>query len=257
MEIKVKYCNGKLLSNNKDIILNNLADIYEITQNEPCALSTKVFFGIIKDVDGKKRIFLIAPVRSLVDDDVIYLYVFGKQYPRRWVRLDKFTETRTIFDSYIECVDFYKKTENGAKVYEETGKSIADELLDEVDEKSREEAGCKNFDEMVERVKKIEEYRKLSDEIAKVKAELKNAERDFKDACNEYDKSFDEYCRIVRDVERNRVVVLETAKKVKEQYAKKFEELDNRRAELDAEIKAESCDVSPFWDALLRQCFGK
>ena len=257
MEIKVKYCNGKLYSNNKDIILNNVADIHEIVQNEPCALNTKVFFGIIKDVDGKKRIFLIAPVRSLVDDDVIYLYVFGKQYPRRWVRLDKFTETRTIFDSYIECVDFYKKTESGAKVYEETGKSIADELLDEVDEKSREEAGCKNFNEMCERVKKIEECRKLTDEIAKLKGELKNAERDFKDACNEYDKSFDEYCRIVRDVERNRVVVLETAKKVKEQYANKFEELDNRRAELDAEIKAESCDVSPFWDALLRQCFGK
>ena len=257
MEIKVKYSNGKLLSNNKDIILNNLADIYEITQNEPCALSTKVFFGIIKDVDGKKRIFLIAPVRSLVDDDVIYLYVFGKQYPRRWVRLDKFTETRTIFDSYIECVDFYKKTEPNAKVYEETGKSIADELLDEVDEKSREEAGCKNFNEMCERVKKIEEYRKLTDEIAKLKSEMKNAERDFKDACNEYDKSFDEYCRIVRDVERNRVVVLETAKKVKEQYAKKFEELDNRRAELDAEIKAENCDVSAFWDVFLRQCFGK
>ena len=257
MEIKVKYSNGKLLSNNKDIILNNLADIYEITQNEPCALSTKVFFGIIKDVDGKKRIFLIAPVRSLVDEDVIYLYVFGKQYPRRWFRLDKFTETRTIFDSYIECVDFYKKTESGAKVYEETGKSIADELLDEVDEKSREESGCKNFNEMCERVKKIEECRKLTDEIAQLKGELKNAERDFKDACNEYDKSFDEYCRIVRDVERNRVVVLETAKKVKEQYAKKFEELDNRRAELDAEIKAESCDVSAFWDAFLRKCFGE
>ena len=257
MEIKVKYNNGKLFSNNKDIILNNLADIYEITQNEPCALSTKVFFGIIKDVDGKKRIFLIAPVRSLVDDDVIYLYVFGKQYPRRWFRLDRFTETRIIFDSYIECVDFYKKTERDAKVCEETGKSIASELLDEVEEKSREESGCKNFNEMVERVKKIEECRKLTDEIAKLKAEMKNAERDFKDACNEYDKSFDEYCRIVRDVERNRVVVLETAKKVKEQYAKKFEELDNRRAELDAEIKAESCDVSAFWDVFLRQCFNE
>ena len=70
MEIKVKYNNGKLFSNNKDIILNNVADIHEIVQNEPCALSTKVFFGIIKDVDGKKRIFLIVPVRSLVDDDV-------------------------------------------------------------------------------------------------------------------------------------------------------------------------------------------
>ena len=53
MEIKVKYCNGKLLSNNKDIILNNVADIHEITLNEPCALSTKIFYGIIKDVDGK------------------------------------------------------------------------------------------------------------------------------------------------------------------------------------------------------------
>ena len=75
MEIKVKYCNGKLYSNNKDIILNNGADIHEIVQNEPCALNTKVFFGIIKDVDEKKRIFLIAPVRSLVDNDVIYLYL--------------------------------------------------------------------------------------------------------------------------------------------------------------------------------------
>ena len=106
MEIKVKYSNGKLLSNNKDIILNNVADIYEIVQNHPSALSTKVFYGIIKDVDGKKKIFLIAPVRSLVDDDVIYLYVFGK-YPRRWNRLDKFTEIRTFFDSYYECVDFH------------------------------------------------------------------------------------------------------------------------------------------------------
>ena len=50
---------------------------------------------------------------------------------------------------------------------------------------------------------------------------------------------------------------LESAKKVKEKYAKKFEELDNRRAELDAEIKAESCDVAGFWDAFLRQCFGE
>ena len=256
MEIKVKYCNGKLHSNNKDIILNNVADIYEITQNEPSALSTKIFYGIIKDVDGKKRIFLIAPVRSLVDDDVIYLYVFGKQYPRRWVRLDKFTETRTIFDSYIECVDFYKKTESDAKVYEETGKSIADELLDEVDEKSREEAGCKNFDEMVERVKKIEECRKLTDEIAKLKVEMKNAESHFKFANDEYYKLLEEYRIITKEFER-RKAVWESAKKVKEQYANKFEELDNRRAELDAEIKAESCDVSAFWDVFLRQCFGE
>ena len=255
MEIKVKYSNGKLLSNNKDIILNNVADIYEIVQNHPSALSTKIFYGIIKDVDGKKKIFLIAPVRSLVDNDVIYLYFFGK-HTRHWHRLDKFTETRTIFDSYNECVDFYKKTENGAKVYEETGKSIADELLDEVDEKSREEAGCKNFNEMVERVKKIEECRKLTDEIAKLKAEMKNAESHFKFADEDYNKILDEYRIITKEFER-RKSAWETAKKVKEQYAKKFEELDNRRAELDAEIKAESCDVSAFWDVFLRQCFGE
>ena len=58
MEIKVKYSNGKLLSNNKDIILNNVADIYEITQNHPSALSTKIFYGFIKDVDGKRKSFL-------------------------------------------------------------------------------------------------------------------------------------------------------------------------------------------------------
>ena len=257
MEIKVKYNNGKLFSNNKDIILNNVADIHEIVQNEPCALSTKVFFGIIKDVDGKKRIFLIAPVRSLVDDDVIYLYVFGKQYPRRWVRLDKFTETRTIFDSYIECVDFYKKTESGEKVYEETGKSIADELLDEVDEKSREEAGCKNFNEICERVKKIEECRKLTDEIANLKVEMKNAENHFKFANDEYYKLLEEYRIITKEFER-RKAAFETAKKVKVEYEKKFEELDNRRAKLAAEIKAESRGVtSTFWDALLHQCFGE
>ena len=255
MEIKVKYNNGKLFSNNKDIILNNVADIHEIVQNEPCALSTKVFYGIIKDVDGKRRIFLIAPVRSLVDEDVIYLYCFGK-HPRRWNRLDKFTETRTIFDSYNECVDFYKKTENGAKVYEESRKSIADELLDEVDEKSREEAGCKNFNEMCERVKKIEECRKLTDEIAKLKGEMKNAETHFKFVDEDYNKAVDEYREITKEFER-RKAVWESAKNVKEQYAKKFEELDNRRAELDAEIKAESCDVSAFWDVFLHQCFGE
>ena len=256
MEIKVKYCNGKLLSNNKDIILNNVADIHEITLNEPCALSTKIFYGIIKDVDGKKRIFLIAPVRSLVDDDVIYLYVFGKQYPRRWVRLDKFTETRTIFDSYIECVDFYKKTESGAKVYEETGKSIADELLDEVDEKSREESGCKNFNEMVERVKKIEEYRKLVDEIAKVKAAMENAQGHFKYANDEYYELLDEYRVITREFERRRAD-WERATKAKVEYENKFEELDKRRAELAAEIKANGCEVAAVWDDILRQCFGK
>ena len=255
MEIKVKYCNGKLHSNNKDIILNNVADIHEIVQNSPLKLSTKRFFGIIKDDNGKRRIAFIAPVRSLVDEDVIYLYVFNMP-KHHWERLDKFTETRTIFDSYIECVDFYKKTVSGAKVYEETGKSIADELLDEVDEKSREEAGCKNFNEMVERVKKIEECRKLTDEIAKLKAEMKNAETHFKYVDEEYNKAVDEYREITKEFER-RKAAWESAKKVKEQYAKKFEELDNRRAELDAEIKAESCDVSAFWDIFLRQCFGE
>ena len=256
MEIKVKYNNGKLFSNNKDIILNNVADIHEIVQNEPCALSTKVFFGIIKDVDGKKRIFLIAPVRSLVDDDVIYLYVFGKQYPRRWVRLDKFTETRTIFDSYIECVDFYKKTESGAKVYEENRKSVADELLDEVDEKSREEDGCKNFNEMVEHVKKIQECRKLTDEIANLKAAMNNIETHLEFADEEYNKILAEYRSIAKEVVR-RGDALETAKKVKVKYENKFEELDKRRAELAAEIKANGCEVAAVWDDILRQCFGK
>ena len=255
MEIKVKYSNGKLLSNNKEIILNNVADIHEIAMNVPSALSTKIFYGIIKDVDGKKRIFLIAPVRSLVDDDVIYLYFFSKR-PRRWNRLDKFTETRTIFDSYNECVDFYMKTESGASVYEESDKSIADKLLDEVDEKSREEAGCKNFNEMCERVKKIEECRKLTDEIAKLKAEMKNAETHFKFVDEDYNKAVDEYREITKEFER-RKAAWESAKKVKEQYAKKFDELDNRRAELDAEIKAESCDVSAFWDIFLGKCFDE
>ena len=255
MKIKVKYNNGKLHSNNKEIILNNVADIHEIVQNSPLKLSTKRFFGIIKDDNGKRRIAFIAPVRSLVDEDVIYLYVFNMP-KHHWERLDKFTETRTIFDSYNECVDFYKKTESGAKVYEETRKSIADELLDEVDEKSREEAGCKNFNEMVERVKKIEECRKLTDEIAKLKAEMKNAETHFKFVDEDYNKAVDEYREITKEFER-RKAVWESAKKVKEQYAKKFEELDNRRAELDAEIKAESCDVSAFWDVFLHKCFGE
>ena len=255
MEIKVKYCNGKLHSNNKDIILNNVADIHEIAMNVPSALSTKIFYGIIKDVDEKKRIFLIALVRSLVDNDVIYLYCFGKR-PRRWNRLDKFTETRTIFDSYNECVDFYKKTESGASVYEKPIKSISDELLDEVGEKSREEAGCKNFNEMVERVKKIEECRRLTDEIAKLKAAMKNAETHFKFVEEDYNKAVEEYRLITKEFER-RKSAWESAKKVKEQYAKKFEELDNRRAELDAEIKAESCDVSAFWDVFLHQCLNE
>lgn len=255
MEIKVKYCNGKLHSNNKDIILNNVADIYEITQNCPSALSTKVFFGIIKDVDGKKKIFLIAPVRSLVDEDVIYLYCFGK-YPRRWNRLPKFTETRTIFDSYNECVDFYKKTENGASVDEESGKSIAEKLLDEVSEKSREEACCKNFYEMIERVKNIEECRKLTEEIAKVKAEMKNAESHFKFADEDYNKAVEEYREIIREFERKKTV-RDTAKKTMDECEKRFKELDNRRAELDAEIKANSCDVSAFWDVFFRQCFNE
>ena len=256
MEIKVKYCNGKLHSNNKDIILNNVADIHEIVQNSPLKLSTKRFFGIIKDDNGKRRIAFIAPVRSLVDEDVIYLYVFNMP-KHHWERLDKFTETRTIFDSYNECVDFYMKTENGASVDEESDKSIADELLDEVDEKNRDEDGCKNFNEMVERVKKIEECRKLTDEIANLKVEMKNAENHFKFANDEYYKLLEEYRIITKEFER-RKAVWGSAKKVKVEYEKKFEELDNRRAKLAAEIKEESREVtSTFWDALLHQCFGE
>ena len=255
MEIKVKYCNGKLHSNNKDIILNNVADIHEIAMNVPSALSTKIFYGIIKDVDGKRRIFLIAPVRSLVDDDVIYLYFFGK-HSRRWYRLDKFTETRTIFDSYNECVDFYMKTESDASVCEVGEKSIAEKLLDEVSEKSREEAGCKNFYEMIECVKKIDECRKLTDEIANLKAEMKNAETHFKFADEDYNKAVEEYRLITREFERKKTV-RDTAKKMMEECEKRFKELDNRRAELDAEIKANSCDVSAFWDILLGKCLGE
>ena len=255
MEIKVKYSNGKLHSNNKDIILNNVADIHEIAKNEPSALSTELFFGIVKDVDRKKRIFLIAPVRSLTDDDVIYLYVFGKN-PRRWHRLDKFTETRTIFDSYDECVDFYMRSESGASVYEEPKKCIADELLDEVDEKSREDAERKNFEELYERTKKIEEYRKLTDEIAKVKAEMKNAQTHFKFANDEYYKLLDEYRVITREFER-RQSAFESAKKVKVKWENKFEELDKRRAELAAEIKENRYDATAVWDDFLRQCFGE
>ena len=255
MEIKVKYCNGKLHSNNKDIILNNVADIHEIVQNSPLKLSTKRFFGIIKDDNGKRRIAFIAPVRSLVDEDVIYLYVFNMP-KHHWERLDKFTETRTIFDSYHECVDFYEKTKSGAKIYEESEKSIAEKLLDEVGEKSREEAGCKNFYEMIVRVKKIDECRKLTDEIAKLKAEMKNIETHFKFVNEEYNKILDEYRLITREFERRRDA-WESAKKVKEQYEKKFEALDNRRAELDAEIKANSCDVNAFLDIFLGKCFGE
>lgn len=255
MEIKVKYCNGKLHSNNKDIILNNVADIHEIVQNSPLKLSTKRFFGIIKDDNGKRRIAFIAPVRSLVDEDVIYLYVFN--IPKHhWERLDKFTDTRTIFDSYNECVDFYIKTESSVSVCEVGEKSIAEKLLDEVGEKSREEAGCKNFYEMIERVKKIDECRKLTEEIAKLKGEMKNIETHFKFVNEEYNKILDEYRLITREFER-RKEAWESAKKVKEQYTKKFEALDNRRAELDAEIKADSCDVNAFLDAFFRQCFSE
>ena len=255
MEIKVKYCNGKLHSNNKEIILNNVADIHEIVMNVPSALSTKIFYGIIKDVDGKRGIFLIAPVRSLVDDDVIYLYFFGK-HTRHWHRLDKFTDTRIIFDSYNECVDFYMKTESSASVCEVGEKSIAEKLLDEVSEKSREEAGCKNFYEMIERVKNIEECRKLTEEIAKVNAEMKNAESHFKFADEDYNKAVEEYREIVREFERKKTV-RDTAKKTMDECEKRFKELDNRRAELDAEIKANSCDVSAFWDVFFRQCFNE
>lgn len=255
MEIKVKYINGKLFSNKKDVILNNVADIHEIAMNVPSALSTKVFYGIIKDNDGKRRIFLIAPVRSLVDDDDIYLYFFGKR-PRRWFRLDKFTESRTIFDSYNECVDFYTRTEYGASAYKESGKSIASELLDEVGEKSREEAECNHFNEMCELVKKIDECRKLTDEIAKLKAEINDAEIRFKFTEDEYNKAVEEYRAITREFER-RQKIFNDAKNVMDGYKKKFEELDNRRSELVAEIKANGCDGSDFWEAFSRQCFGE
>lgn len=255
MEIKVKYYNGKLHSNNKDIILKNVADIREIAKNDPTALSTELFFGIVKNVDGKKRIFIIVPVRSLTDNDVIYLYIFGK-YTRHWHRLDKFTETRTIFDSYDECVDFYMKTESGASGCEVGGKTISDELLDEVEEKSREEAVYMSFDEIRERVKKIEEYRKLVDEIANLKAAMENVETHLKFAEEEYNKILAEYRSIAKEVVR-RGDALETAKKVKVKYENKFEKLDKRRAELAAEIKANGCDVAAVWDDILRQCFGK
>ena len=255
MEIKVKYCNGKLHSNNKDIILNNVADIREIAMNVPSALSTELFYGIINDYDGQKIIAFITPVRSLADSDVIYLYVFDK-HKKCWYRLDKFTETRTIFDSYDECFDFYMKTESSASVCEVGEKSIAEKLLDEVGEKSREEAGCKNFYEMIERVKNIEECRRLTDEIAKVKAERKNAESHFKFAEEDYNRAVEEYREIVREFERKKTV-RDTAKKTMDECEKRFKELDNRRAELDAEIKANSCDVSAFLDIFLGKCFGE
>ena len=254
MKIKVKYNNGKLLSNNKDIILNNVADIHEIAKNDPSALSTELFFGIIKDVDGKKRIFLVAPVRSLTDDDVIYLYVFGKN-PRRWHRLDKFTETRTIFDSYDECVDFYMRTESGASVCEVGGKSIADELLDEVEKKSREDAERKNLDELCERVKKIEEYRKLTDEITKMKSEMKNAETHFKFADDEYNKAVEEYRLITREFECKKTV-RDTALDELCERVNKIEEMEKRRDELVIDYGTNDSDEAAVWGDLLRKCFG-
>ena len=261
MEIKVKYCNGKLHSNNKDIILNNVADIREIAMNVPSALSTELFYGIINDYDGQKRISFITPVRSLADSDVIYLYVFDK-HKKCWCRLDKFTETRTIFDSYDECVDFYMRTESGASVYEESGKSIADELLDEVEEKSREDAERKNFDESCERVMKyervmkIEEYRKLTDEIAKLKGELKNAENHFKFAEEDYNKALDEYRLITREFERKRDV-RDTAKKVKDEWEKKIEELEKRCDELVIDYGTHDSAQAAIWGDFLRKCFGE
>ena len=148
------------------------------------------------------------------------------------------------------------KTESSASVCEVGEKSIAEKLLDEVSEKSREESDCKNFYEICDRVKKIEDYRKLVDEIAKVKAAMKNAEAHFKYANDEYYKLLDEYRSIAKEVVR-RGDALETAKKVKVKYENKFEELDKRRAELAAEIKANGCEVAAVWDDILRQCFGK
>ena len=244
MKIKVKYCNGKLFSN-KEIILNNVADIHEIIENDPNALSTKLFFGIVEDGNGEREIVCVIPVRSLADNDVIYLYVWDK-HKKYWHRLDKFTESRTIFDSYDECVDFFMETECGVCDTEESGKSIADELLDEVNEKSREDNERKNFDELCERVKKIEEYRKLTAEIEMVKAEMKNAESHFKFADEDYNKAVDEYREIIREFERKKAV-RDTAKKMMEECEKKFKELDNRRAELDIENEVNVFDASDFW----------
>ena len=253
MKIKVKYSNGKLLSDNKDIILNNVANIYEIAKNDPNALTTKLFFGIVTDGNGEVRILSVTPVRSLVDNDVIYLYVWDN-HTKHWHRLDKFTETRTIFDSHDECVDFYMKNECGVSDEKETGKSIADELLDEVEKKSREDKELKNFEELCEYAKKIEEYRKLTAEIAKVKEELKKAVSDLNVAEDEYNNSLALLKKVTIEHEHNRAV-LETVKKVKEQFEKKIEELDNRRAELDIEKEANDYDVSDFWDNFLHRCF--
>lgn len=255
MEIKVKYSNGKLLSNNKDIILNNVADIHDIAKNDPKALTTKLFFGIVKDVDGDTRLIVVTPVRSLADNDVIYLYIWDK-YAKYWHRLEKFTETRTIFDSYDECVDFYMRTESGASVCEVGEKSIADELLDEVDEKSREDAERKNFNEMVERVKNIEEYRKLTDEITKMKSEMKNAETHFKFADEEYNKAVEEYRLITREFERKRDV-RDTAKKVKDEWKKKIEELEKRRDENVIVYGTNYSDEAAVWGDFLRKYFGE
>lgn len=255
MEIKVKYSNGKLLSNNKDIILNNVADIHDIAKNDPKALTTKLFFGIVKDVDGDTRLIVVTPVRSLADNDVIYLYIWDK-YAKYWHRLEKFTETRTIFDSYDECVDFYMRTESGVSVCEVGEKSIADELLDEVEEKSREDAERKNFDELCERVKNIEEYRKLTDEITKMKSEMKNAETHFKFADEEYNKAVEEYRLITREFERKRDV-RDTAKKVKDEWEKKIEELEKYRDELVIDYGTNDSDQAAIWGDFLRKCFGE
>ena len=85
---------------------------------------------------------------------------------------------------------------------------------------------------------------------------MKNVEAHLKFADEEYNKILDEYRIITREFERRRDA-WESAKKVKEQYEKKFEALDNRRAELDAEIKADSCDVNAFLDIFLGKCFGE
>lgn len=244
MKIKVKYCNGKLFSN-KEIILNNVADIHEIIENDPNALTTKLFFGIVEDGNGEREIVCVIPVRSLADNDVIYLYIWDK-HKKHWHRLDKFTETRTIFDSYDECVEFFMETECGVCDAEVPGKSIADELLDEVNEKSREDNERKNFDELCERVKKIEEYRKLTAEIEMVKAEMKNAESHFKFTDEDYNKAVDKYREIIREFEHKKTV-RDTAKKMMEECEKKFKKLDNRRAELNIEKEANDFDASDFW----------
>ena len=85
---------------------------------------------------------------------------------------------------------------------------------------------------------------------------MENAQCHFKYANDEYYELLDEYRVITREFERRRAD-WERATKAKVEYENKFEELDKRRAELAAEIKANGCEVAAVWDDILRQCFGK